>query len=357
MKAYIVTTFIGVFGIDENNKILAFRQLPRDWAKAAEKLKKSEIELIEEEKQVRDELGRKKFRTFIYGYRKPGVKHVESNTPAENFVKENLRKLAVDYKVVKDQTEFNQLFAKVNIELAKVKIKSAVGRDSLISQVSGAMEELDKSINVFVERLREWYGLHFPEMERAVGSHEKFVKLVEKFGSRKNIEDPELNLIKEKSIGADFGEEDVKTMQLLAAEIDKMFTLREDLSKYLEKLLKDIAPNFTELCGAPLAARMISHAGGLDKISRMPSSTVQLLGSEKALFRFLHGQGRSPRFGILYNHPLVQNAPEKLKGRIARVLASKLSIAAKLDYYGKEYRADKMKKELHERVKEILSSK
>ncbi len=357
MKAYIVTTFVGVFGVDEDNKVLAFRQLPRDPAKAAEKLKKSELELIEEEKQVRDELGRKKFRTFIYGYRKPGVKHVEPNTPAEIFVKENLRKLAVDYKIIKDQAEFNQLFSKVNIELAKVKIKSAVGRDSLISQVNGTMEELDKSINIFVERLREWYGLHFPEMERAVSSHEKFVKLVEKFGQRKNVEDPELNLIKEKSIGADFGEEDVKAMQLLASELVKMYELREMLSKYLDNLLQGVAPNFTSIAGSSLAAKMIAHSGGLDKISRMPSSTIQLLGAEKALFRFLHGQGKSPRFGILYNHPLVQNAPEKLKGRIARVLASKLSIAAKLDYYGKEYKADKMKIELQARVKEILSSK
>jgi len=189
-----------------------------------------------------------------------------------------------------------------------------------------------------------------------ISSHKEYAKIVEKFGTRKNIEDPELNLLKEKSIGADFNQEDIKAMQVLAIEIGKMFAVREELSNYLEKLLKDVAPNFTELCGASLAAKMISHAGRLEKIARMPSSTVQLLGAEKALFRYLHGKGKSPRFGILYNHPSVQNAPEKLKGRIARVIASKLSIAAKLDYYGKGYRGDKLKIELQEKVKGILSS-
>ncbi len=357
MKAYIVTTFIGVFGLDERNKILAFKLFPKDPAKAAEKSKLSEIELIEEEKQVRDELGRKKFRIFIFGYRKPGVRNVEPGSPAERFVKDNIRKIAVDYRFVKDQTEFNQFFTKFNIELTKVKIKSAVGRDKLVLQVNGALEDLDKSINVFVERLREWYGLHFPEMDRLIDSHEKFVKLVEKFGHRKNIEDPEVSLLKEKSIGADFSEEDTKAMQTFAAEISRLFASRSSLQDYLEKLLKDVAPNFTDVCGPLIAAKMISHAGGLEKLARMPSSTIQLLGAEKALFRYLHGSGKSPRFGILYNHPLVQNAPENLKGRIARVISSKLSIAAKLDFYSKEYKGDKLKREVQERVKQMLSSK
>src|SRR3972149_2776381 len=212
MKAYIVTTFIGVFGVDERNKVLSFRPFPKDPAKAAEKFKLSELELLEEEKQVRDELGRRKFREFIFGYRKSGVRNVEPNNPAELFVKDNLRQLAISYKVVKDAAEFNHLLTKTSIELAKVKIKSAVSRDRLLIQANNAIEDLDKSINIFVERLREWYGLHFPEMDRAVSSHEKFVKLVEKFGPRSKIEDPELSLIKDKSIGADFPESDIETI-------------------------------------------------------------------------------------------------------------------------------------------------
>lgn len=297
------------------------------------------------------------YKEFVFPNRKTGVKHIEPKSKAEEYIRENLRKIAIEKKFVKDQVEFNQLLTKVNIELTKVKIKRAIERDSLILQANGAVDELDKSINIFVERLREWYSLHFPEMDRIVDNHEKFARLIEKFGTREKIDDPELKPFIEKSMGADFIEEDIKTIQLFASKILELYKLRADISKYLEKLLKELAPNFTELAGNMLASKLISKAGGLEKLARMPSSTVQLLGSEKALFRYLHGQGKSPRFGLLYNHQMIQNAPEHLKGRIARVLASKLSIAAKMDQYAKEYRGDKLKRELQERVKEILSSK
>jgi nucleolar protein 56 len=357
MRAYIVTTFIGSFGIDEQSKVVAFRPFPRNPEKMAEKLKTSEIELIEEEKQLMQDLWKKKFKDFVFTVRKPGVKHAEPNNLAEQFAKENLRKLAVEKKFVKDQTEFNQLLTKVNLELTKVKIKKAVERDSLIIQTNGAIEELDKSINILVERLREFYGLHFPEMDRLIPDHEKYAKIIERFGSRQSIDYPELSQFKEKSMGVDLTEDDIKIIQSLAIQILSLYKLRESMSNYLEKLLKEVAPNFSELAGTVLAAKLIARAGGLDKLAKMTSSTIQLLGAEKALFRYLHGKGKSPRFGILFNHQLVQNAPEKLKGRIARVLASKLSIAAKMDYYSKEYKADKLKQEIQERVKEILSSK
>lgn len=356
MIAYIITTFIGVFGIDENNKIISFKPFPKDPEKIAEKLKLSEVELIEEEKQLQQELLKKGYKEFVFCVRKPGVKHAQPESKAKQYILENLRRIAIEENFVKDQVEFNQLLTKVNIELTKIKIKKAVERDSLVIQANGAIEELDKSINIFVERLREWYSLHFPEMDRIIENHEKFAKLIEKFGSRGKIDEPKLKQFREKSMGIDFTEEDIKTVQLFSSKILELYKLREDISKYLEKLLTEIAPNFTKLVGPMLAAKLISKAGGLEKLAKMPSSTLQLLGSEKALFRFLHGKGKAPRFGLLYHSPYIQSAPEKLKGRVARVLASKLSIAAKMDYYSKEYKGDKLKKELEERIKKILSS-
>lgn len=357
MRLYIVTTFIGCFGIDENNKIISFKPFPREPEKIAEKLKLSEIEMIDEEKKIQTELWKKGYKEFIFSVRKIGVKHIEPENAAEQFVKENLRKIAIDKKFVKDQVGFNQLLTKVNIELTKVKIKRAIGRDGLIIHFNGAIEELDKSINVFVERLREIYGMHFPEMDRVVSDHEKFAKTVETFGSREKIENPELKQFAQNSMGIDLKDDDIKTIQLFASKIVELYQFREEIEKHLEKLVKEIAPNFTELAGVAVSAKLIAKAGGIEKLARMPSSTVQLIGAERALFRFLHGKGKSPRFGILYNHHLIQNAPEKLKGRIARVLASKLSIAAKMDFYSKEYKADKLKQELQNKVKEILSSK
>jgi nucleolar protein 56 len=357
MRSYIVTTFIGCFGV-EGNKIISFRPFPKDTEKIAEKLKLSEIEIINEEKELQKELLSKGYTEIFFSTKKPGVKNIELGNKSEQYVKENLRKLALDYKFVKDQIEFNQLLTQVNINLTKEKIKKSVEKDSLVIQINGAIEELDKSINIFIERLRELYSLHFPEMDRIISDHEKYATLIEKYGSREKIEDPTLKQFVEKSMGIDLTEEDIKAIQSFSKNILELYELRKNLSKYLEKLLKEIAPNFSELAGSAIAAKLISKAGGIEKLARMPSSVIQLLGSEKALFRFLHAKRRvrGPKYGLIYNHPLIQNSPQHKRGKIARVLASKLSIAIKLDYYSKEYKGPKMKEELQQKVKDILSS-
>ncbi len=357
MQAFIITTFLGCFGVNENRKVVAFKPFPKEPKAAAEKLKLSEVEQIEEEKALQNDLWRKGYKEFIYPFRKLGVKKSEADNKIESFVKENLRDLAIQQKIVNDQAEFNQLLTRVNLELTKVKIKKAITRDNLIVHANGAMEELDKAINILVERLREWYGLHFPEMDKFISDHEKFAELVSKYGLRQNVKDTELSQIKDQSIGADLSEEDVKIIQSLASEITRLYELKEKIEKYVDDVLGKIAPNLKELAGSSLAAKLIAKTGGLERLAKMPSSTIQLLGAEKALFRHLHGHGKSPRFGFIFMHKLIQNAPEKDRGKIARVLASKMSIAVKMDFYSKEYNADKLKQELNERVKEILSSK
>lgn len=198
MRAFIFTTYIGSFGVNENNKIISFKPFPKDPIKIAEKMKLSEIEIIDEEKQVMTEVGKKGYKQFVFPFRKSGAKHVESGSKPEDYIKENMRKLAVDYKFVNDQIEFNKLLTQINLELARVQIKKAVERDSLVIQTNDAIEELDKSTNILIERLREWYGLHFPEMNRRVDSHEKYAKMIEKFGLRKNIDEIELAQFRQK---------------------------------------------------------------------------------------------------------------------------------------------------------------
>jgi len=357
MRAYIITTFIGTFAIDENKKIISFKPFPKDPSIIAEKYKTSEFEVIDDEKKLMFELGRKGYKEFVFPFRKDGARNIETGTDQEAFIKDNLRKLAVERQFVKDQAEFNSLLTKINLELTRVKIKKAMGRDGLILQANGALEELDKSINILMERLREWYGLHFPEMNRAVESHEKYATLVEKFGRRDKIDDAELKQFIEKSMGMDLKNEDFKIIQGFASEINTLYKMREKISKYLDSILKEVAPNLRELAGPLLAAKLISKAGGLEKLARSPSSTIQLLGSEKALFRFLHGRGKSPKYGILFSHQYIQNAPREHKGKIARTLAAKLSIAAKMDFYSKKYKADELKKDLEQRIKEIVKGK
>lgn len=353
MRVYIVTTFIGCFALNEKNEIILFRPFPKNPEKIAKKLQL--VELIEEEKEIIDKLKEKGYKEFVFSRAKKGFLS-EPKNKAEEYVRQNLSKLAIKYKFVENLVEFNKILTQINIELTKMKIKKAISRDKLIVQTIRAIEEIEKSINIFVERIREWYSLYFPEMDRAVKSHERFISLVASFGLKEKIKDPELSLLAEKSMGVDLKTEDIKIIRFFAQKASELYKLKNDLTKYLEKIVKEVAPNFSELATPILAAKLISKAGSLEKIAKMSSSTIQLIGAEKALFRYLRGKGKPPKYGLIYNHPLIQKSPLKKRGKVARVLASKLSMAAKIDYFSGKYKADQLKKELEERIKEILSS-
>lgn len=357
MRAYLITSLIGVFGVSEENKIICFEPFPKNPEKIAEKIELSETEIIEEEKKVQEELEKKGFKEIIFSVDKPGVKNYQKENKAEKFVRENLRNLALDYNFVKNQIEFNQLLTKVNIIITKTKIKKTIEKDKFVIQMVKIIEEIDKTTNILVERLREFYSLHFPEMDRMIQDHEKYLKIIEKYGQREKIEDPELKTLAQKSMGVDLKEEEIKAIQSIASEILNLYKLKRSLTEKMENILKEVAPNFTELCGPMLSAKLIAKAGSLEKLAKMPSSAIQLMGAEKSLFRFLHGKGKPPRFGLLYNHPLILKTPEKLKGKVARIVASKLSIAAKLDFYSGIYKGNELKKELEEKIKRALSPK
>ncbi len=351
MKAYIITTFLGVFGVDENNKIVGFIPFTKNAKEIAKKLKEAELKVIEEEKELQTKLWKKGFKEFVYPINKQDVKHVEENSKAENYIKENLLKIALERKIVKSEEEFNDLFREVSIELTKVQIKISAKRDSLVVQAVRALDEIDKVLNVFSERLREWYGLHFPELNRAVSSHEKFAKLVAKYGRRESFEDYD-KLAKE-SIGIEINEEDERTLKEYASMLEKLFELREKLEKYVVDAMKEIAPNFSEIAGPLLAARILSKAGSLEKLAKAPSSLIQLIGAEKSLFRYLHGRGKAPKHGLIYLHPYVQNAKKEDRGKVARILANKISLAIRIDYYTKEDRREELKRDLEEKLKEL----
>ena len=340
MEAYLVTTPIGVIAVSEG-KAIKFKPF-LDEKEAARKFLESREKLIEEEKELKEELER-------MGY--------EVLKGKEEFVMENLPNIAIEFKLVKNENEFNKLYARACIEIAKLEIRNAIKREDIILHANNALDELNRTINLFVERLRDWYSLHFPELERSIKDHEKFVKLVAEFCERGKFEGSEFEELAKESVGADFSADDIEMVKSYAQLIISFFKLRKQLEKYLEKNLRKIAPNLTEIAGPTLAAKLIAKAGSLEKLAKMPSSTIQLIGSEKALFRFLRGKGKSPKHGLIFIHPLIQNAPKKLRGKVARALASKLSMAVKLDYFSKEYKADELKKELNERVREILSKK
>ena len=351
MKAYLAVNFIGVFAFDKDNNTLTYKLFDKNPVEVAKKLK--EVALLQEEKQVIEDL-KNSGCTELVLEKIASVEGVtcfkEKDHQGSKFLNAQFRKLALDLRFADNQQDFNQFLSKVNIELNKLQLQKPK-KDKIIMAVIGVVDELDKTTNTFTERLKELYGLHSPEIVRSVPSNEKFVELIAKYGHRDDVKDEK---IKAKTFsGMNFEKDDVEAVQRLAANISDSYKLRDSLAKYLEKISKETIPNLSAIAGPLLASRILQLAGGLDKIARMPSSTIQLLGAEKSLFRHLKGQGKAPRFGVLFAHPLIQQVSNDKKGKVARLIAAKLSLAARIDAYSERDDGEKMKKELDEDMKKV----
>ena len=219
---------------------------------------------------------------------------------------------------------------------------------------------------MFVARLREWYSVHFPELNDLIREHEDYVKIVSELGHRDNITVEslrELGFKEEKarkiaeaarqSIGADLSDFDIEAIRTLASITKQLYQLRRNLTGYIEQVMKEVAPNVTALVGPLLGARLISLAGGLEKLARLPASTIQVLGAEKALFRALRTGGKPPKHGVIFQYPHIHRSPRWQRGKIARALAAKLAIAAKVDAFTGRFIGDKLKEDLERRIAEI----
>ena len=239
----------------------------------------------------------------------------------------------------------NKLF----IDLLKEQISDSISRDEIIIQVIGFLDDLNESLNLFMERFREWYGLYFPEISQEIEDHEKFIRTIINSNREELMKKYNIN----KTMGGKiFEKEDLEIMNEISLKIKEIYDLRKDLEDYIEKLMKEIAPNLSEIATPKIGARLILLAGGLKELSLLPSSTIQVLGAEKALFLHLSKGIRPPKHGVIFNHPYLQKLSPKRRGAMARTLASKISIAVKADLNGKII-YQKLKEELDKRFKEL----
>ena len=212
------------------------------------------------------------------------------------------------------------------------------------------LDDLIETSNLLNERLHEWYGLHFPELADHA-KDKRYADLIARYGERDGIiEDLGLEL---ESIGAELDEEDMRAVQDLADTLCRIYDDRERTEEYISSIVKDSCPNLCAIAGGPLSARLISLAGGLERLASLPSSTIQMLGAEKAMFRHLKSGKRPPKHGVIYQHPEVHRAPKWQRGNISRALAGKISIAAKIDQYSGEFRGDALNEEFLKRVEDI----
>jgi len=230
-----------------------------------------------------------------------------------------------------------------NIAIVKKSISSSVTREQFIMQTINAIEELDRICNGLSKRIREWYGYYFPEATQKIIDNEIFIRTIIEKDKKILTKEFEINA----SMGPDIGDNDIKKEDVdkileYARKIKDMYDQRESLKIYLEELMKELCPNIHAVAGTLIGAKLLEKAGSLKHLSIMPSSTIQLLGAEKALFRHLKNKKiKPPKHGIILNHPYVLNSKDK--GKAARQLAAKISIASKVDYFKGDFIGDNLK--------------
>ncbi|KAF7172342.1 hypothetical protein CNMCM6106_006569 [Aspergillus hiratsukae] len=228
--------------------------------------------------------------------------------------------------------------------LARHKLKFSPDKiDTMIVQAISLLDDLDKELNTYAMRVKEWYGWHFPELAKILNDNIAYAKLVLKMGMRSNWETADLAEIlpeelegtvkaaADRSMGTEISQEDLENIQALAEQVVGFAEYRQQLASYLTARMNAIAPNLTALVGDLVGARLIAHAGSLTNLSKSPASTIQILGAEKALFRALKTKHDTPKYGLIYHASLIGQATGRNKGKMARVLAAKASLGLRVD--------------------------
>ncbi|MFS7971522.1 putative Nop domain, helix hairpin bin domain superfamily, Nop domain superfamily protein [Helianthus anomalus] len=253
---------------------------------------------------------------------------------------------------------------------SRAKVKFNVNReDNMVIQAIFLLDTLDKDVNTFSMRIREWYSWHFPELVKIVNDNYLYAKLAKFIEDKSELSEDKLEGLIEilgdedkakevleaakASMGQDLSPVDLINVKMFAQRVMELAEYRKKLFDYLATKMGDIAPNLAALIGEVVGARLISHAGSLTNLAKCPSSTLQILGAEKALFRALKTKGNTPKYGLIFHSSFIGCASAKNKGRMARYLANKCSIASRIDCFSESSTTsfgDKLREQVEERL-------
>jgi nucleolar protein 58 len=243
--------------------------------------------------------------------------------------------------------DLNAMSLGLSHSLSRYKLKFSPDKvDTMIVQAIALLDDLDKELNTYAMRAKEWYGWHFPEMTKIIVDNLAYAKVVKSIGFRTNTQNTDLSDIlpeeleievkeaAEISMGTEISDEDIENIFALCDQVINITEYRTQLYEYLKNRMNAIAPNLTALVGELVGARLISHAGSLMNLSKQPASTIQILGAEKALFRALKTKHNTPKYGLIYHASLVGQAGPKNKAKVARMLAAKTALSLRVDALG-----------------------
>jgi nucleolar protein 56 len=329
----LVTTWFGSFLLD-GKQLVASRPFPKDPKGIAERLRKMDRgEILLEERELAAE--GKDIQVFDDRLRALG-RFTDDRAPSMEHM---MGMLGFQHSLLHESTML----------MGREKL-GELGPDRFIVQAMAGLEELTKTSNLLVERLTEWYGMHYPELVEAAAQKE-LVDLVAEHGGRDAISKAQGRT--PVSFGTPLSEEDEKALKSWASLAKDVMETRSLMEAYITKRMEELAPNLSTAVGPLLGARLISLTGSLDRLGRLPSSTIQLLGAEKALFQFMKEGGRPPKHGILFQHPLIHRAPPWQRGKTARALAAAAALAARADNYGKRDISESIKATLQRKLERI----
>ena len=261
----------------------------------------------------------------------------------------------------RDEVDRRARFIKKSRESVMQALKS---RDMLLASCTKSIEDLDKTINLLGERFEDWYGIYFPELKAEDKMQFAGAALVI---DRDNLDEKalasllgqkratELSAASKSSLGAKLSPKDHSECLSMARMILSMEVLRKDYEAYQKELAQELCPNMTEVGGADIAAKLVSHVGSLTRLAMLPASAIQVLGAEKALFKHLRNKRvPPPKHGIIFQHARISSSPKSVRGRIARALANQLCLAAKADAFSKRRISPELKKKFDERFAQIM---
>ncbi len=323
MKALLARCPFGIFAFDEDGKLLQNVLFSKDAEQAVMAFNST---------LPKELLGKLK------GH------EIEESEEAQAMLRPQMRRLAVQLGFARDDKELNDFLSAFTRELSRKKAKGAISRDRLVVQASNALEDLGKTLNSLLMRISEWYGLHYPELKT---TYDRLLQGIVEYGKRENW--PEYV----DSTGVELSEKDEQVMRDFAYSAFKLSEAKKALEHYVKDSMKEIAPNTCSLIDPLLAAKLLSSAGSMEKLSKLSASSIQLIGAEKALFRHLKKQGKSPKYGILYNSSWIQSVSDDNKGKAARALAAKLMMAVRIDFFSQRDESAKLKAELEKEIKEL----
>ena len=234
----------------------------------------------------------------------------------------DLEQAAIDAGIFSSPADYRAMLHEAAMALARYRIASMLSaRDADIVQSIRALDAVIDAYNEITERLAEWYGIHYPGASPA--PHELISAILAPVPG-------------EAASGAPLSGDDLEALRGYASTARLLFEERKRLEQYISGCMDDVAPNLSGLLGPLLGARLIARAGGLERLAKLPGSTIQVMGAGEALFKHLREGTPPPKHGFIYRHPLISGSPKRLRGKISRMLAGKAAIAARLDFYSGE---------------------